>query len=98
MTLLYKSPDSVAVIIDLTDITKKTTRKILNKNLSNFMITIRKGDDVIQSNLLRNQDKGPWKFDAQNTDEEFSIDIVNKITEQTKSIEVTNQMIKYGNA
>jgi hypothetical protein len=68
------------VIIDLTDIIGGTTQKILNKNWSNFMITIRKGDDVIQSNLLRNQDKGPWKFEAQNTDEEFSIEIVNKIT------------------
>lgn len=86
------------MIIDLTDIADKTDRKILNKNLSNFVITIRKGDDVIQSNLLRNQDKGPWKFDAQNTDEDFSLEIVNKTTHKTKSVKVTNLMIKDGNS
>jgi hypothetical protein len=62
------------------------------------MITIRKGDDVIQSNLLKNQDKGPWKFDAQNTDEDFSVEIVNKTTQYTYSVKVTNQMIKDGNS
>lgn len=86
------------MIIDLTDIAEKTDRKTLNKNLSLFVITIRKGDDVIQSILLRNQDKGPWKFDAQNTDEDFSVEIVNKTTQQTKSVKVTNRMIKDGNS